>query len=205
MDGDGDDAASGFDDAASTLGSETQQDTDLSNRPFQEILEVFETFLPEAVVKEDTSSKVSSYYLNRLPTAAVQASVRKALTSPLLASTLEVALSQARGPSTSQSATADLPSYPSGLKPGRFHKAKPPPFLKEGIVSGDLPRLPPPVTPADLSFTTSTPGQSIASVPLSHVLSTESTILAAMDLVSLSDISVSALHSALFAPGTAEF
>ena len=49
VDGDGDDAVADFNDTASTIGSEVHPEKDLSDRPFQEILEVFSSFLPEAV------------------------------------------------------------------------------------------------------------------------------------------------------------
>ncbi len=200
-----DDAVSEVGDTASTIGSEAQPEQDLASRPYQDILEVVSSFLPEAVVRENAPERVTSFFSSRLPAGTGSAATLKAVQSPLLATSLQAALAQLRGPSASATANADLPSYPNGLKPGKFAKIKPPPFLKEGVVDGAVPRLPPPVTPSDLAFVSTTPGQSIASVPLAQLLTSESTLLSAMDLVSLSDIIIAALAAAMFVPGSAEF
>ena len=185
--------------------SDSPPEQDLASRPYQEILAIISALLPEAVAEQDALQRIYSFSSSRLSASATQPPKFRALQSPLLSSALQNALNQYRGPSAATSSGSDLPSYPSGQKPGKFMKSRAPPCLKDGVVEGEVPRLPPPVTPADLAFTSSTPAQSVSSIPLSQILSSESSILSAMDLVSLGDIAVSSLATALFEPGTADF
>ncbi len=143
-------------------------------------------------------------FSSRLQAASGSSATLKAGQSPPLSSFLQAVLAQVRDPSASTAVSTDLPSYPIGLKPGKFTKIKPPAFLKEGVVEGNVPRLPPAVTPSDVTFVSTTPGQTVPAVPMAQLLTSESSFLSAMDIVSLGDIIVTALASAMFVPVTAE-
>ena len=84
-------------------------------------------------------------------------------------------------------------------------RPKPPSFLKDGVAEGEVPRAPPPITPADLSVASNPPGPSVASTPLAQLMASEQTTLSALDLLSLGDATTSALACSLFIPGTADF
>ena len=195
-----DDAASQSDNDASGSGNEARAEPDLSELPFHEVMELFSTFLPRAVVKEETPITESSFF----PSLTAQAAKGKVVQSPLVELALQRAMAQVRGGASALGACPQLPAYPGGLRPGKFARARAPGFLKVGIADGPVPRAPPPLTQSDKVVTSSTPGQSVT-VPMAQLVSQESAALSALDLVSLGDVTLSSLANALFLPGTTEF
>ena len=181
------------------------QEVDPSTRPFREMLEIVEAFLPQAVLKEETAESVTSLFSTLMDSGSAHSARLKAKQSLLVTTAVQAALAQYRGAASVLTAGTDLPSFPSGLKPGKFVRPKPPAFLKEGVAEGEVPRAPPPLSPADLAFTSSSPGPNLNSIPLSHVLATEQTLLSTLDLATLADCAASSAASAIFEPGTTNF
>ena len=193
-----------LDDSSSLAGTDAQADTDLSARPYQEILQIISEFHPEMIVRQDAPASVTSLFGARLSAATEQAPTLKAVQSPLITSSVEAVLAQLRGPASATCASSGLTTFPNGAKPGKFVKPRAPSFLKDGFTEGNLPHLPPPTTPSDLAVTSASPGQT-ASVSVAQLMTLESSVLSALDLASLGDLSTSALACAIFEPGSADF
>ena len=198
------DAVSVFGDASSQAGMDAQADADLSARPLQEVLQIVQSFLPGAVEEGVTSQEITSFLDAHMPSEDGSPAPLRAGQSPLLGSAVEAVFKPLRGTPSAACLGEGLPFYPSGAKPGKFLKPRPPPFLKEGTADGPVPRAPPPVTPADRAITSSTPAQNY-SIPSSLMLSTEANTLTALELISVCDLMVSSMDRALFERNSAEF
>ena len=185
-----------FDDSSSVAGTDAQADTDLSARPYQEILQIISEFHPEMILKQDAPASVTSSFGARLSAATELAPTLKAVQSPLITSSVEAITAQLRGPSSATCASSGLTTSPSGAKPGKFVKPRAPSFLKDGFTEGSSLPLPPPTAPSDLAVTSASPGQT-ASVSVAQLMTLENSVLYALDLASLGDLSASALAYAI--------
>ena len=87
----------------------------------------------------------------------------KAKQSPIVTSAVQATLTfEAQLPFSQQALT----SHPSRRAPGRGSLRGPTPRLPlEGVTDGEVPRAPPPLSPADLPFTSSAPGSNLGSIP----------------------------------------